>query len=342
MRAVVAPRAAGGGQRRVRRARTALVRDADQQAGRRRVERQLERLGRVRCRAAQPRAPDGLAQDLGRRLRAVLGGPAARHVDRLAGRRRRAHGRGERRGLAVGAGLAGRDPAGEARFRLDHLGHVVRRAGTRARRAGEGPRVGRAGEGSGRVEGGVSAHRPRIGAPAPPRTSGPLGATRPRGSPGSPRPGRREPPPRVTMAPDTGPRRRERMQVGLMVPQGWKGEFDGWPADRAWARSLELDGAGRGARRRIALGLRPLPYGPGPDGRDHLRVVLDARGARDGDDARPPRPHGRVHGVPQPGPHGQADLDARRHQRRPVRARDRGRLEGRRMEGLRLRLPDDR
>jgi len=30
------------------------------------------------------------------------------------------------------------------------------------------------------------------------------------------------------------------MQVGLMVPQGWKGEFDGWPADRAWARSLEL------------------------------------------------------------------------------------------------------
>ncbi len=30
------------------------------------------------------------------------------------------------------------------------------------------------------------------------------------------------------------------MQVGLMVPQGWKGEYDGWrPAD-AWARTLEL------------------------------------------------------------------------------------------------------
>jgi F420-dependent oxidoreductase-like protein len=30
------------------------------------------------------------------------------------------------------------------------------------------------------------------------------------------------------------------MDVGLMVPQGWKGEYDGWrPAD-AWARSVEL------------------------------------------------------------------------------------------------------
>ena len=194
----------------------------------------------MRCRAAQPRATDGLAQDLGGRLRGVLRGPATRHVDRLAGRCRGTHRRGERRGLAVRAGLAGRDPAGEAGFRLDHLGHVVRRAGARARRAREGPRVGRAGEGSGRVEGGVSAHRPRIGAPAPHRTSGPPGATRPPRITRRPSRGRREPPPRVTMAPDTGPRRRERMQVGLMAPQGWKGEFDGWPADRAWARTLEL------------------------------------------------------------------------------------------------------
>jgi F420-dependent oxidoreductase-like protein len=30
------------------------------------------------------------------------------------------------------------------------------------------------------------------------------------------------------------------MQVGLMAPQGWKGEYDGWrPAD-AWARTIEL------------------------------------------------------------------------------------------------------
>ncbi len=30
------------------------------------------------------------------------------------------------------------------------------------------------------------------------------------------------------------------MQVGLMAPQGWKGEYDGWPAADAWARTLEL------------------------------------------------------------------------------------------------------
>ena len=30
------------------------------------------------------------------------------------------------------------------------------------------------------------------------------------------------------------------MQVGLMAPQGWKGEYDGWRAADAWARTLEL------------------------------------------------------------------------------------------------------
>ena len=30
------------------------------------------------------------------------------------------------------------------------------------------------------------------------------------------------------------------MQVGLMVPQGWKGEYDGWDTAAAWARSVEL------------------------------------------------------------------------------------------------------
>lgn len=30
------------------------------------------------------------------------------------------------------------------------------------------------------------------------------------------------------------------MQVGLMVPQGWKGEYDGWDPAAAWARSVEL------------------------------------------------------------------------------------------------------
>ena len=30
------------------------------------------------------------------------------------------------------------------------------------------------------------------------------------------------------------------MKVGLMAPQGWKGEYDGWDAGAAWARTLEL------------------------------------------------------------------------------------------------------
>ena len=30
------------------------------------------------------------------------------------------------------------------------------------------------------------------------------------------------------------------MKVGLMAPQGWKGEFDGWDPAEAWARTLEL------------------------------------------------------------------------------------------------------
>lgn len=30
------------------------------------------------------------------------------------------------------------------------------------------------------------------------------------------------------------------MQVGLMVPQGWKGEYDGWDPAKAWARSVDL------------------------------------------------------------------------------------------------------
>jgi F420-dependent oxidoreductase-like protein len=32
------------------------------------------------------------------------------------------------------------------------------------------------------------------------------------------------------------------MQVGLLVPQGWKGEYDGWDPAEAWTRSVELAG----------------------------------------------------------------------------------------------------
>jgi F420-dependent oxidoreductase-like protein len=42
------------------------------------------------------------------------------------------------------------------------------------------------------------------------------------------------------------------MQVGLMAPQGWKGEYDGWDPADAWARTIEL------ARQAEELGFEAL------------------------------------------------------------------------------------
>jgi len=42
------------------------------------------------------------------------------------------------------------------------------------------------------------------------------------------------------------------MKVGLMAPQGWKGEYDGWPPAEAWARTVEL------AQQAEALGFEAL------------------------------------------------------------------------------------
>ncbi len=42
------------------------------------------------------------------------------------------------------------------------------------------------------------------------------------------------------------------MQVGLMAPQGWKGEYDGWDAADAWARTVAL------AEQAEALGFESL------------------------------------------------------------------------------------
>jgi F420-dependent oxidoreductase-like protein len=43
-----------------------------------------------------------------------------------------------------------------------------------------------------------------------------------------------------------------RVQVGLMSPQGWKGEYDGWDPAEAWARTVEL------AKNADALGFESL------------------------------------------------------------------------------------
>ena len=131
------------------------------------------------------------------------------------------------------------------------------------------------------------------------------------------------------------------MKVGLMAPQGWKGEYDGWDPAEAWARTDRARAAGRSARLRVDLGLRPLPHRPAAVRRDHLRIVLRPRRAGDGDRARPSRSHGHLHRVPQPRAHREDVVDDRRHQRWSLRARDRCGLEGGGVAGLRLRLPDD-
>ncbi len=42
------------------------------------------------------------------------------------------------------------------------------------------------------------------------------------------------------------------MQVGLLIPQGWKGEYDGWDPAAAWANTVEL------AKQGEALGFESL------------------------------------------------------------------------------------
>ena len=304
----------------MRRGGPALVRHADDEAGRRRIQRELEGLGGHGAGPGQAGHPPGLAQDLGRPERRVLGRAAPGDDDRGPGLGRRANGRRERRRRPAGRRVARQDPSRELGLGLDHLGHVIRRTRAEARGVGGGPRIGRAGQGSEWIELGRR-HRLRIGAAR--RRS----LRRFAGS--------------VTIRRSV-PRWRYRMQVGLMTPQGWKGEYDGWAPADAWARTVEL------SEQAEALGFESLwvfdhfHTVPAPDRGDHVRVVLRPVRDRDGDRARPPRPHGRLHRVPEPGAHGEAVVHDRRHQRRPVRARHRCRLEGRRVAGVRLRLPDDR
>ena len=112
------------------------------------------------------------------------------------------------------------------------------------------------------------------------------------------------------------------------------------PARRLAAHDRGRAGS-RSARVRVHLAVRPFPHRSAPDRRDHVRVVHLAVGAGRGDRARPARARRDLHGVSEPGPHREDDLHDGLHQRRPDGARDRGRLEARRVAGLRLRLPRD-
>ena len=50
------------------------------------------------------------------------------------------------------------------------------------------------------------------------------------------------------------------MKLGVIVPQGWTGEYDGWETERAWGRTVAVGAAGGSARVRVDLALRPPPH----------------------------------------------------------------------------------
>ena len=217
--------------------------------------------------------------------------------------------------------------AARARLGLDHLGHVEWRPGAQHGHPGARPRIGRPGQ-------------RRVGSKVDGRSMAAedTGAARDRA------PVRLTPQTRHRCPASDGAAHRQEvwMQVGLMAPQGWKREYDGWEPAEAWARTIELAEQAEALGLRVAVGRSttstPCPTRPTRSRSSRSRCSRRWRWSR----ARAPRPHGRLHGLPEPGPDGQAGLDDRRHLRRALRAGDRGRLEGRRVDRLRLRLPDAR
>ena len=131
------------------------------------------------------------------------------------------------------------------------------------------------------------------------------------------------------------------MKIGVIVPQGWIGEYDGWEPLDAWRRTTEV------ARQAERLGFESIwlfdhfHTVPRPTDEITFESFTSLVGAGRADRAGPARPHRHLHRVPQPGAHGQDDLDDGLDQRRADGARDRRRLEARRVARLRLRLPGD-
>ena len=170
---------------------------------------------------------------------------------------------------AVRARLAREDPAGQRGLGRDHVGHVIRRAGPRGS-ACRCEAHGSGGPGRGAVGSKPSVvvieREDRLEVAS--AGSATHGARRAPGSVVAPNAS----PWRHRRAASDGSREEDRMQVGLMAPQGWKGEYDGWAAGRRLGADRRARRAGRGARLRVPLGLRPLPHGARADRRDHLRV----------------------------------------------------------------------
>ena len=122
------------------------------------------------------------------------------------------------------------------------------------------------------------------------------------------------------------------MKVGVIVPQGWTGEYDGWDPLDAWRRTVRgrpAGGARSGSSRSGCSTTSTRSRDPTDEITFESFTSLAALAALT---TRVRLGHVvDLHRVPQPGPDGQDDLDDGRHQRRPDGARDRRRLEARRV-----------
>ncbi len=98
------------------------------------------------------------------------------------------------------------------------------------------------------------------------------------------------------------------MKVGVIVPQGWTGEYDGWDSRRAWERTRAV------ARQAEMLGFESVwlfdHFHTMPDPTEEITfesfTSLAALGAIT---PGPARPHRHLRRVPQPGDDRQDDLD---------------------------------
>ena len=117
------------------------------------------------------------------------------------------------------------------------------------------------------------------------------------------------------------------MKIGAIVPQGWVGEYDGWDPLTAWKRTTAV------AQQADRLGFESIwlfdHFHTIPRPTDEITfesfTTLSALAAMTS--PCPPRTHRHLHRVPEPGTHGQDDLDDGHDQRRSHGARDRGGVE---------------
>ena len=222
---------------------------------------ELERLRGDRSRTRQPGRPRRLAQDLGDAERRVLGRAAAGHDDRL---RRPRTVVGDRRRPAPPPARRRRPGAAEdPRARAPARPRSSRSCGTAGRIAGSACRsrpTGRAGRGGERSDRSASVVviEARIGAARRPGRATRV-ARRPSGSDVAPNASPWGPPHDVGTDGAAGGTDAGRAD-GAPGLEGRVRRLG--PAADAWARTRRARRAGRGARLRVALGLRPLPHRP--------------------------------------------------------------------------------